>query len=156
MNPLASYARAIEAVALLVVVALIVWGSHSFLEHERQIGYDKAVAEYQQKLSEAKDAARVREQALNTQLQEARNAAAQRDQVLQAASAAAVAASGSLRDTIATLRSGLPGASAATLAHTADTLAAVLTDCQDQYRDVAAKADRHANDARTLTEAWPK
>lgn len=156
MNPLATYARAIEAVVLLAVVAALIWGSHSFLEHERQIGYDKAAAEYQQKLADAKDAARLREQALNAQLQEARNAGAQRDQVLQAAAAATVAASGSLRDTLTHLRSGLPGASAASLAHTADTLAAVLSECQDQYRDVAAKADRHANDARTLTEAWPR
>ena len=156
MNPLATYARAIEAVVLLAVVAALIWASHSFLEHERDIGYQRAVTEYQQKLSDAKDAARLREQALNAQLQEARNAGAQRDQVLQAAAAATVAASGSLRDTLTHLRSGLPGTSATSLAHTADTLAAVLSECQDEYREVAEKADRHANDARTMTEAWPK
>ena len=39
---------------------------------------------------------------------------------------------------------------------TADTLAALLDQCQTDYRAMAEVADGHANDARTLMEAWPK
>ena len=38
----------------------------------------------------------------------------------------------------------------------ADAFATVFTDCQGRYADVAAKADGHASDVRTLEEAWPQ
>jgi hypothetical protein len=156
MLPATLYIRIAECVAGLALIAAICFGVHLFLSHEQQIGYDRAVAEYQAKEVAAKDAARATEQKLYDQVQEARNAAAQRDQENRTLAGAALAASGGLRDTLADIRRRLPGDSGATAAHTADTLATVLSDCQDRYRDMAEKADRHANDARTLSESWPR
>ena len=38
----------------------------------------------------------------------------------------------------------------------AATTGKLLLECSEQLTDLAGKADRHANDLRTLIEAWPK
>lgn len=38
----------------------------------------------------------------------------------------------------------------------ATALSAVLDQCAGAYQDMAGKAERHANDIQTLTEAWPR
>ena len=38
----------------------------------------------------------------------------------------------------------------------ADTVSELLTACAAELQDLAGKADRHASDAKTLTDAWPK
>lgn len=59
------------------------------------------------------------------------------------------------RDAIYAFRAKLPNATAATVAVAADTAAELLGACVNEYRSVAESADRHADDARTLIEAWP-
>ena len=61
-----------------------------------------------------------------------------------------------LRNDIAAARGGVPGESAAACAQRADAAGDVLGQCAAAYLDLAAIADRHASDARTLIEAWPK
>ena len=61
-----------------------------------------------------------------------------------------------LRDELASTRGGVPGESTAACAVRADAGADVLAQCGAAYQDLAAIADRHARDARTLIEAWPK
>ncbi len=61
-----------------------------------------------------------------------------------------------LRDELASTRGGVPGESTAACAVRADAGADVLAQCGAAYQDLAAIADRHASDARTLIEAWPK
>ncbi len=156
MLPISLYIRIAECLAGLALVLGICWGVHHYLGTVEQRGYDRAVAEYQAKEVAAKDAALETERKMNSQVQEARNAAAQRDQENRTLAGAALAASGGLRDTLADIRRRLPSDSGPAAAHTADTLATLLGECQDRYRDLAAKADGHANDARTLNESWPR
>ena len=61
-----------------------------------------------------------------------------------------------LRNDIAAARGGVPGESAAACAVRADAGGELLAQCAAAYSDLAAVADRHASDARTLIEAWPK
>ena len=61
-----------------------------------------------------------------------------------------------LRDELASTRGGVPGESTAACAVRADAGADVLAQCAAAYLSMAGIADRHANDARTLIEAWPK
>jgi len=61
-----------------------------------------------------------------------------------------------LRDTIRATAGGVPGESTAACTQRADAAADVLAQCGAAYQDLAAIADRHASDARTLIEAWPK
>ena len=57
---------------------------------------------------------------------------------------------------IATLRTRLPNAIPSACLATADALAGLLDQCQQEYRGMAEVADGHASDVQTLMEAWPK
>ncbi len=109
-------------------------------------------------------------EAVNTATREARAQESKRFQGVQDAQAAAqtraVAARRDadaarteldrLRNSVAAARGGVPGESAAACAVRADAAGDVLGQCAAAYSDLAAVADRHASDARTLIEAWPK
>ena len=109
-------------------------------------------------------------EAVNTATREARAQESKRFQGVQDAQAAAqtraVAARRDadaarteldrLRNSVAAARGGVPGESAAACAQRADAAGDVLGQCAAAYLDLAAIADRHANDARTLIESWPK
>ena len=109
-------------------------------------------------------------EAVNTATREARAQESKRFQGVQDAQAAAqtraVAARRDadaarteldrLRNSVAAARGGVPGESAAACAQRADAAGDVLGQCAAAYSDLAAIADRHASDARTLSEAWPK
>ena len=108
--------------------------------------------------------------AVNTAAREARAQESKRFQGVQDAQAAAqtraVAARRDadaarteldrLRDATRAARGGVPGESAAACAVRADAGGELLAQCAAAYSDRAAVADRHASDARTLIEAWPK
>lgn len=159
MNPVNYIQRYIRVAEVLAIITAIIsfavwWHRHDMKEQD--IGYQRAVAEYQAKLVTAQEAARQREVDMAKQLQEAQNAAAQRDQTIRTLSAATGAASNSLRDTINTIRSGVPVATADALRQSVDKLGAILNECQGRYRSVAEAADRAESDKRTLMDAWPK
>jgi len=61
-----------------------------------------------------------------------------------------------MRDTINASRGGVPGESPGACAVRADAAGELLAQCAGAYQWLAGIADRHANDARTLIEAWPK
>ena len=59
-----------------------------------------------------------------------------------------------LRDTIAASDTAAPSCPARPDA--AATARALLAECAARYSDLAAKADRHASDAVTIQQAWPR
>lgn len=159
MNPLAflsPYKLIIEIVLIGSMFAGFAFGVHEFLQHEQDIGYKKAVAIYETKLAEAKEAAKKREDELRAQRDDAVTKENQREQTLRTVAAGGSAASIGLRDTLAAIRNGVPSATIDALRNSTTTLATVLTDCQGRYRELAEKADRHASDTKTLNDAWPK
>lgn len=145
--------KVLGGVALLVAF-VFAWNWH--VDHEREIGYQKAVDEYNVKLLEAKEAADKREQELSAQVQEAQANGLKREETIKALAAAVGKSSDSLRNTANAIRLGLPLATVEAARTAADAFAAVFTDCQGRYGELAAKADGHASDVRTLEEAWPK
>lgn len=159
MNPLAFLSPYKLLIELAVIGALLAFAGvqlHRFMDHEQQIGYGRAVGEYNAKLVAQQQAAIEKQQALQKQLEDAQNAATEREQVIRSTAAAASAASVSLRDALTTIRAGVPTASVDALRKSTATLATVLDQCQGAYRDMAEKADRHASDVKTLQDAWPK
>jgi len=98
----------------------------------------------------------------NTNVIEAQNAQAKRTQTLALAAAAARTESDGLRSDIAAARAELPSrapdacpdyrAAANELLGTVEAGAARLSQ---RGADIAAKADGHASDAKTLTDSWP-
>jgi len=109
----------------------------------------------------AKSATKVAQENLDafTKLQKTKDAAIKSAESRAAANRraavdATVAADG-LRDELAKERARLATSTCESVTKYATTLNTVLDQCQAEYRAVAEKADGHAADAKTLTEAWP-
>lgn len=150
MNPLALLAGG--ALALSVGIG-IGWTTNGW-RLNAEIADIKS--EYSKAAMKSESAARAKEQALQTKLQEAQNAAKEREKKLLADAVAARAESGRLRDDIATFRRQLPGLTEAAVRKYADTASIVLSECQSRYSELAEAVDRIDNDRQTLVEAWPK
>lgn len=141
--------------AVILTFAVLVWWNR-FIASVEQRGYDKAVGEYAVKRAES-----IAEAATETAAKIAAKDAAieegvEREKELRRLMAVGAAANAGMRHTINNLRSGLLGQSNQTCANTGNALAAVLEECVGRYLAVAEVADRHASDAKTLSEAWPK
>lgn len=147
---------AIKALLIAAVAVALGFAWNGFIKHEQNIGYQKAVAEYNVKLLAAKEVADKREQELSAQVQEAQANGLKREETIKALAAAVGKSSDSLRNTANAISLGLPHATVEAARTAADAFATVFTDCQGRYGELAAKADGHASDVRTLEEAWPQ
>lgn len=78
-----------------------------------------------------------------------------RSEYLQTVAGAAAAAADSLRKQLAGVPARIATASRAAVDEYAATAGELLGACTAEYRAVAAAADGHAADVRTLTAAWP-
>ena len=148
--------KVIEFLVVIAAIAAVIFGVQRFLAHEQDIGYQRAVAEYAVKEKAAKEQALEKERFLRQQVSEAEANAQKRYEEKRAVIADAAAATRSLRDTIADQRSKLATVAADACRQTASAALTVLAECASAYGDMAEKADGHADDVRTLSEAWPR
>lgn len=105
---------------------------------ELQSQYRQKEQEHAQRLSDAQQSARKRENLLQSQLATLRVSA------------------DSLRDDLSTYRSQLPGASCDAVRKHASTLGTVFEQCARRLESVARDAQSYASDALTLEQAWPR
>lgn len=105
--------------------------------------------------AEAVSKARTEEQAIAKNYQEALNAARTREAALQRDIASARAESDGLREQNADAARRIASAPPAALREYATTVGELLTQCGRSHQELAAKADGHAADVRTLLDAWP-
>ena len=158
MNPLSILG--LKVLGGLAAVGVLLWGVHTLDQSRQKIGYDRRVAEDNAELIKAREDARTEEQHLKDKLETARNDANKREIELRNTTGAARVASERLRVALDALRTTeprkLPGDPTGTPADATATLAELLGVCTDKYRGVAEAADRHASDARTLSQGWPK
>lgn len=85
------------------------------------------------------------------------DAIAQAQQIAQRNAAAASAAGRErdrLRNELSASRAALANSTPASVVDYADTLTVVFEQCVREYLDMAAKADGHALDAKTLYDGW--
>jgi hypothetical protein len=149
------YKLILEIAIIGALAAGAVYEVHQFLEHERDIGRAEKQAAWDEQKKIDKAAALVREAEFKTRLDEAVKNGDAREQIIRNLAAAAGNANLGLRDTLAAIRSSVPGATAETLGKTVATLSSVLSKCTGRYIDVAERADRHASDVKTLEDAFP-
>lgn len=116
-------------------------------------GYKSQV---EQQAVESRQAALKQKEQWIKEKEDAEQKAAEREATLRTERDTALAAGRRLRDDIATLRTRLPHAIPSAVFATADTLAGLLDQCQQEYRGMAEVADGHASDVQTLIDAWPK
>lgn len=143
----------------LLVGALMAWGAQGWrLGAQAQAG--KAAIETL-KREHAESLTRATGAALTTTLQwqkekdDALEAARKRAETAAANAALARRERDSLRDELASARLRLPTATHAACTEYAATASGLLDQCAAAYQELAAVADGHAADARTLTDAWP-
>lgn len=146
----------IKPLLIAAVAVALGFAWNGLIKHEQSIGYDRAVAEYNVKLLAAKEAADQRERELAAQIQEAQTNGLKREETIRTLAAAVGKSSDSLRNTANAIRLGLPLATVTAARTAADAFATVFSECQGRYGELAAKADGHASDVRTLEEAWPQ
>lgn len=84
------------------------------------------------------------------------NDAKKREQVARVAAAGARSERDGLRDELAAAQRDLSSAPPAACIERAAALSAVFEQCAGRLEELAGKADRHASDALTLQQAWPK
>ena len=147
---------ALKAIAVALLVAGLIFGYNLFVDHQRDIGYQKRVAEDAVQLNADLQAAREQTERLFRIHDKALAEGAQREQALKTQLSGARAVSNSLRDDLAEYRRRLSEYSDATARAYADAGLRLLGACQERYLEVAAGAKGHLNDWRTLSEAWPK
>ena len=145
-----------HAAAIIIAAALAGWAGWSvqgWRLGEQIAALKTAQAEA---VNTATREARAQESARFKGVQDAQAAAQTRAQVARRDADRARGELDRLRDTLSATRGGVPGESTAACAVRADAAADVLAQCAAAYLSMAGIADRHANDARTLIEAWPK
>ncbi len=145
-------------VTAIALAAALMGATGAYKAQEWRLGEQIEAIKSQQAeaVATATREARAQESARFTNVQEAQHAATKRAQTARLDADRARTELDRLRDQLATTRGGVPGESAAACAQRADAGADVLGQCAAAYLDLAAIADRHASDARTLIEAWPK
>ena len=136
--------------------AWLAWSLQGFrlddLKHEFA-GYKTQV---EQQAVEARQAALKQKEQWIKEKENAEQKAAEREAALRVERDRALAGARRLRDDLATLRTRLPNAIPSACIATADALAGLLDQCQQEYRVMGEIADGHASDVQTLMEAWPK
>ena len=147
---------ALKALATVILVAGLIFGFNIFVDHQRDIGYQKRVAEDAVQLNADLQAAREQTERMFRIHDKALAEGAQREQALKTQLSGARAVSVGLRDDLAEYRRRLSESSVETCRAYADTGLRLLGTCQERYLEVAAGAKGHLNDWRTLMEAWPK
>lgn len=120
---------------------------------------DAQIAEIEAANSAAVAAATAQAMEQTTEMQrkkdDALRLANKRSQENAVAAAAARSERDRLRDQINTATSSLSTATCSSARDYAATAAAVFEQCAAALEELAAKADGHATDSRTLTNAWP-
>ncbi len=152
-------ARAITHLISAVAAAALVWVFQD-ARHGAELADAKLDSTtYQLDVSQAQRAAdarvRTAEQAVNTTYQGALNAARTREALLRTELDRLHVVSDGLRAIAADAARRLADAPPAAVLDYALTGNAVFDDCRAAYAGMVKKADGHAADVRTLSEAWP-
>lgn len=136
--------------------AWLAWSIQGFRLDDLKHDFAGYKTQVEQQAVEARQAALKQKEQWIKEKENAEQKAAERESVLRAERDRALAGARRLRDDITTLRARLPNAIPSACITTADALAGLLDQCQQEYRAMAEIADGHASDVQTLTEAWPQ
>lgn len=145
--------RLLAYVVGFVVLALLAWRTIVYFEG---VGYQRAVNHYEGLLADAQKASMLKERELQTKVNDAIQRSAEREKQHKAELAIADSANRRLRYGIEEYKRRLPTVTVATCAESASSIAELFGRCGEEYQRMAGIADKHANDAATCAEAWPK
>jgi multidrug efflux pump subunit AcrB len=141
------------AVAAGIVVA--VWAFNSFVDAQRQIGYDKAAGEYREALTKAKDEAKQFKDQLQATKDDAELERTNREKEIAVLRSRATVVAVKLRDTENQLSQYISGAPIETCRSAAQTAIRLFGACAAEYRDVAERASGHLADVELFERSYP-
>ena len=153
MSLIPLWAKALIIAALLAACA---WAIHRLDVSRQEIGYQRAVGEYNVKLIAAQADARAQEaawQAKQKSEQEKTNDAINKR---DAAYAGAVSTIVGLRDTISNIGNGLSTITASACSARIAALSAVSNECFEQLAEMGRAAQGQFIDAVACRESWPE
>jgi len=139
------------AIGAVIVVLAYNW----FVSHHQDIGYQRAVSEYQSALAIEKQKALSIERDMNQRYTEAQNARIESEKLLDLHRRNARAADERLRLAKDDFNQRLSESSAAACRNAAETAVELLGECSGKYREVAESADGHFADAEQCRLGWP-
>lgn len=139
----------------LLLLAVYLFGRHDGAAHV-QVKWEAEKAAQAGRVAQAERLAREREILSNERVRKAESNAETLQNQNRLLAADAAAAAGRLRNELDAARGRLSAATADACRSTASAALELLGTCADEYRSVAAAADGHAADVKTMTEAWPR
>ena len=150
MMPLYTYVA--TAIVAGAVAATGTWQVQNW-RYDAQIADIKAAQA--QALALASEEASRNFRAITTKYEGALNAARTRETVLRRNADLARTESDGLRSQLTDAARRIAAAPPASVAEYATTVSHLFRDCSRRYQELGVQADGHANDVRTLVEAWP-
>ena len=141
-------------IQVAVAIGVFLAGLATGIKYESSEVFKLKLAQ-QTALVSAIEGARTQERARFKGVQDAQVAAAKAAQVSKRAADTARAESRSLRDDL-TAAQRLSSDSLAACNQYSTTVGGLLDNCGERYSGMAATAQNHANDVKTLLDAWPK
>ena len=143
--------------ALVGAGAFAGWQTYELSEARQSIVNAKdEVAVLKGAISESDRQAALQSAAYQTKVIEAQNDGKKREIALRSVADSARTESDGLRNDVANLRGQLDGATKDAAVERATAIGTVLSQCAARHQVLAERCDRHVNDLRTLTDAWPR
>lgn len=141
---------------LLAGVLIILMASHWYAYNKGGTNRENAIhAAYLKASAKAEKEARAKEQEYSRQLKKAQDDFLSRQNRLLADASAARAESSRLQHSLADFRRQLPDLTREAINRYADTASVVFDECQREYSELAATADRIDADRQMILDAWP-
>lgn len=158
MNPLDFIPKSAMAVAIVILTATSVklhWDKNGLIV-DIAVGKTQ-IAQLEGAIDKANATAAIQTATLTKKVLDAQNAAKKREVILLADAESAKSALDGLRMSTSQARSTFNLAHVPSYASTelTDTVLKLLDQCSERYTSVAAIADQHASDVKTLVDAWP-
>ena len=145
----------VKPAIILVLLAVIAFGLNRLLDHEQQLGYDKAMAEVTKKENESLKFALAEITRLNQKVEDAQNAAKEREAESQKYLTRIGVLDSKLRDSQRTIGDAAATASTDALRKAIPAFNTLFADCRGKFEAMGRAASEHYSDVVTLEQAWP-
>lgn len=146
--------------AMLSAMMMLIGGGTAWKVQEARYEAKLSKLEHSMLLAEkaSLEAVKAQDDAATAKLRKATDEATKREQKLRNGMASLRRSGDGLRDTIARLAVATSEPDAASTADPprAAAVGELLGECADEYRSMAEKAQRHADDAKMMFDAWPE
>lgn len=153
---LAPYKNIMLIVLCIALISALMFGIFKFISYERNIGYQKAVAEYTARELVMQRATAAKQAQLLYKVKKAQDESTAREQKINELSTTLDATTERMRNSTAHLRREIAGLTADAARRQASAALDVSNECTDEYSALAKEAARLSSGIILLQDSWPK